>query len=646
MRYFASAMTLLLLCTLAFPSFSLLYSTNGSASTDSSDFYAFSQPSALYLVGSTLYVADGGKGMIYLLNTSDGLARIRTLVSSSSQGYLSNPMHMDYDALARRLYIAGGTTGNILYYSGEGSTVDKWNPSTTNLAQVAGLALANGTIYIADSGHAQVVAYSRDTKAYSSIAVQSGGSDGRLSYPQDILLHGGKAYVSDADKGLIFVYDSNFTFLYTIGRGKGGVTLVSPHGMSFDGDRLYVADSGAGSAYAFSLDGYPLDVLNSSTPQGNLSYPGDVVASNGVLYVADTQNKRVEAFAINMTSGDPAVLALIAGANTTCSAMISIQSVAAKLGVAYVPVAYADSISSARQFYDDFAYSDATSLAQKAQSSCALAQSALTQSVELGIKQLVQSSQGKVAPYRNASSTNATLLLQFDNKAAAANFALSSKSYSGAADAALALPPLADSVVSGSQSNAAAQEQGQQAQALATAAADISSLLGRIGQLQSKSDAYRQGINLSGSRDLLALAQKDAEGGNFDAANHTMGLVSLDVSTYEATLDSAAKDIDTAMAGINAAELAINATASRTMLLPPDLSQERQAISQARQTVYSSPALAIQMASQASAEASQKSRDSQALSLAATSVLVVLFFMAILAAGFLIHIWGRKRKEL
>ncbi len=647
-RYSASvALAFLLICPIAFPSFNFLFMTNGTVPSDTGGYYSFSQPASLYLVGDRLYVADGGRGLVYALNASANLSRAKTIANPSSEAYLNNPMHMAFDAPSGILYIAGGSSGNILYYNGEGSTVDKWNAGSTNMQKAAGLAISNGLIYVTDAIRGQVVAISRATKSFSSTVVSPGGSDGQLSSPQDILFHDGKAYISDSGKGLVFVYDSNFTFLYTIGRGKGGVTLISPRGMDFYDNRLYVADASMASVIAFSPDGYPVDILNSSAAWGNLSYPEDVVAGNGILYVADTQNKLVKAFSINKTAGDSSVLAMIAGANASCASLLSMQSVAARLNVSSAPAAaQGAAIASAQQYYDDYAFSTASSLAQNAKSDCEAARSSLTQSVELRIKQIIQASQAAVAPYRQVSSTNASQVAQFDNKASASSSALASKNYAASSDLALALQPLANSIAAGSESKAAADEEKKQNQSTAFLASEITALTSQISRLQAKSDAYRQGINLSGSIDLVALAQKSAGSGDFAAANHSLDLARLEVASYEATLGASTQEIDAALTSLMISEIEFNASASRSMLFAPDLGKERALMAQAMETVYSSPSSAVQMASQAKAAAEAKSRDSQALSLAVISVAVVLFFIALISAGFLYHIMGKKKKGM
>ncbi len=647
MRYFAAIAALLLACSMAFPSFTFLQMANGSGPTDTDGYFRFSQPTSLYLVGDRLYVADSGRGMIYMLNTSENLTRTKYITGPSSESYLSNAMHMDYEDATGTLYIAGGTSGSILYYDGVSSRVEKWNLDNANVQKVAGVAVTNDTIYVTDAVRGQVIAFSRVTKKYSRIVLWPGGSDGMLSSPQDIIFHDGRYYVSDSGKGLIFVYDSNFNFLnLTIGRGKGDVTLGSPRGMDFDDNRLYVADATGSQVVAFSLDGYPVDILNSSTVWGNFSYPEDVLVDNGMLYVADTQNRLVKSFQINKSGGDPTVLAMITGANTSCASMIAMQSVAKNLGVPYTNVSYMGALSSAQEYYDQYQFSYALSLAQGANADCVSAQATLSQSIDLKVKQIVQAAQAKVAPYRNLSSTSVQLLAQLDNKVAATNSALSSKKYASAADIALTMPALANSIASGSQANAEAEAEKKQNQTIATVTTEITSLSGRLEQLQAKSDTYRQGINLSNSESLLALALEHASSGNFDSANRSLQLAALEITSYEVSVGGAAKEIDAAFASFAVIELEFNTSVARSGLFAPDFSSERTLMAQARETVYTNPPLALQMASQAKSSAETKSRDSQAFSLVVVSVSVVMFLIALLAIGFFIHLSGRKKKGL
>jgi DNA-binding beta-propeller fold protein YncE len=646
MRYSAASAVILLLCSYAFPGFSFLHFANGSASGDSDDYYRFSQPSSLFISKGSLYASDTGKGMLHIMNISGNLSRIKAVNSPSGQPLLSNPMHMDFDLPSGVLYIAGGTSGDIITYSGVGSTVDRWNPTGTTLQKASGVVLFNDTIYVTDATRGLVLEYSRATKSYIRIVAQQGGSDGQLTSPQDIVYHNGKFYVSDSGKGLIFVYDRNFIFQNaTFGRGKGGVYLSSPRGMDFDGNRLYVADSGKDSVVAFSLDGYPVDILNSSTAWGNLSYPEDVVVDNGVLYVADTGNKLVKAFEIVEGQGNPEVEKMIAEAKLSCAGLQSLYSVAGRLNVTYTPLSSDAEIASAQDYYDAYQFSSASSIAAKAKSDCESSQSSIVQGLDLKVKQLMSSSQAKVAPYRNFSSTNLTLLVQFDNKASAASFALSSKSYSAAADAALSLPSLADAIIFGSESKEAAEAEKKQNQSAAYAAAEITAVLGQLDRLQEKSDQYRQGINLTGVRTLVSLAKESAQKGDFDSANRSLELALVEMGTYQAALDAIAKEIDSAQQSISSLDLEFGAVSSKATLVAPDLAKERQMMAQAKEALYSSPQVAVQMASQAKASAEAKSRDAQAISLALVSVCVVMFFISLIALGFFLHLRGRRHRE-
>ena len=245
---------LLLLSSAQFASFNYAGFINGTKNSDNSDFYKFGQPTGLLYVDGTLYVAESGKNAVYIYD-AESLARTKVLIGEGGVGPVQNPLRMAYEA--GTLYIADGISASIRTYTGDGFNVQKWTEGS-NLLKPTGIALDSEHMYIADTGKQQVFIYSRSTKAYEKVGIDKGPSDGQLDSPADIAIYGGNFYVSDSAKNVIFVYDQNFSLLSTIGRGRGGVSLLSPHGFQVDSDRIYVADSGNNRVVVFSLDGYPL----------------------------------------------------------------------------------------------------------------------------------------------------------------------------------------------------------------------------------------------------------------------------------------------------------------------------------------------------------------------------------------------------
>ena len=638
MKLFA-LLSLLLILSAPFASFTYLGSFNGSVSSDQTDYYQFSVPSGLFYQSGVLYVADGGKGSLYLYNASGN--RIKVITSQGGVP-LQNPTHMAYDS--GMLYIADGTSGNIMTYSGVGYNINNWVQSS-NLAKPVGLALDNSSLYIVDAVQKQVITYIRSSKFFKGIAITSGPSDGQLLAPADIALYGGKFYVSDTGKNAIYVYDSNFTYLSTIGIGRGGVTLSSPRGIKAYDGRLYVADFANARVVVFSLDGYPIDVLDASTQNANLSRPEDIAIGDGNLYVADSNDRTVKMFSINSTLGNDTVLQSINEANASLQSLLSMQEVADKLNVTYESVTAAQDIAMALSDYQDYQFSPAASLAQTARAESDAASGVLGQDIRVAVLKIVKQSSDSVAAYRGSAVPGVSdLLSQFDGRVSDINLKLGQNFFGPAANSALMLPALAgqiSSLVSGKQGEAASQQQNQ---TFASFSTDYSGLLARLNALNSKASAYRQTVDLSASENYLNQSLASAQSGDYSSANYSLAMARLEISSTELSLSSISQQIDASLANISSSESQFSELSDKGYLLPPDLAQERKAISDARENAYSSPQAAADSARAAVASAQTKSRDASSLSLAASAVLGIVLLIVVIAGAFYLHLRARKKR--
>ena len=655
MKNAALALALVLFCSASWASLSFVGAYNGTNPGDPSNDYLFSQPTGLLYAYGNLYVTDTGKDALYAMapyafNTPltpnyvfNATSRLRYIASQGTDSSLSNPMHMTLDN--GLLYIADGTSGTVKYYNGVGFGLSRWNDAT-NIGKASGVAMDNASFYITDQDKGRVMTYSRQTKAYSGIAVGSGGSDGLLSSPSDVRMYGGDFYVSDTGKGEIFVYDSNFTFLRSIGNGRGGVTLSSPAGIRIYDGRIYVADRNGDRVVVFTMDGYPIETVSSS-PAANFSFPQDVEVANGYLYVADTGNGLVQVFAINYTSGNDSVMQAIQAANYTVAQLKTLRQAADLLGVGYANVSFDADIASAQQDYTDMLYSSAASAAQRVAGAAGAAQADVASAIEVKARQLAKGAQDAVAPYRNAAAGLGLsgALAAFDNQSAQLQASLSMKDYYGVAREALALGQAG----SGFASQAQQQQAMQKAQASGQIAGQLeglkSVLASRLAAVENESASYNQTADFSGAEKLLSQAETQIAGGQFSDANVSLSQAGFEISSFESSLSSSTKDIGEALANISSTELAMNLSAAKPMLFPAGLGTERNLMAQARATAYSNPQLGISMAQQALASANSKLKDAQTLSLAAAALLVVLGLIGAIAAVFFIHIRHRRRQR-
>ena len=639
MRNYLSALLAVLLfsCT-ASASFTFLYSLNGNQSSDVDNTFYFVHPSGVLSNGGLLYIADSSKDALYVFN---GTVRQKYLHPSGTM--FSGPMRMTYDF--GTLYIADGSSGKIKTYTGVGGNIDEWN-TATNMERASGLALDALGAYITDLSKKKVYIYSRATKAYSRVAIETGGSDGLLSAPADIELYKGKFFVSDTDKGVIYVYDSNFTFLSSIGRGKGGVTLVSPKGISVYNDRIYVADSGASRVVAFSMDGYPVDILNESTLEGNISYPEDVFVADGTLFVADTGNKLIKAFAVNETLGNDAVLAEINGAQDSIVSLRQLQSSAGKLGLTYNKLDSLDTdLLSAKEYYNNYVFTSASSIAQSVQGTANTEISSLSQIIDFRIRQRVKASQDKVAPYRaGAAGSLSSQLSQFDNKAALALAKASAKSYSDATDLTIDASNLADSIYTQATTKETADAENSQKMKVTEANMRIDIVAARLSSVEADAAAYQQTINSTNAHVMIDSAREYVIDGDFAAANHSLELASIETGSFESSLSKTTGDIKRALDSITVQEMDFNSTSSLPFL-QPDLASETKTMAQAKALAYTNPTLATAMAKQAHDSAVAKLRDSNTITVTVFATISIIGVIAALAAAFFLYVTRMRKKS-
>lgn len=649
MRFFVlAALLLLTLPQTAWAGFTYLGSLNGVNLLDTDDYFKFYQPTGLLYVDGNLYVADGGRNAFYKIAVNETLnqsIRKTVLLSSASSSPFDNPLRMAYEN--GTFYVADGISTVVKTWSGEGFQTRDWNSKQgSNMEKPSGVALDSQTAYITDIAKGRLYLYLRSNKMYLKIGIEQGNSDGKLQAPADVEIYGDRVFVSDSGKGLIFAYDRNLTFLYTIGRGLGGVSLTSPRGFAIYEDRIYVADSSTSSVVVFTLDGYPIDVIDSSVADANLSRPEDVAIGEGKLFVADTGSRLVKVFELNRTVGNDSVKALIAGANRSLAQLYALAPVAQKLGLEFSEGNARYDLASAMSSYDNFMFAEAALLGQKTIDETVALQLNLSQAIELKIKQMAAEQSGRVEPYRRQglSGSAAGKIVQFDNMVADINAKLAGRGYGLAADSALLLPAVADDYIRLVNESEKKEEERKQSKTISGFDLQISALQLRLNRLKSSAATYRQALNLSGAEELVSSASASAAEGDFDSSNRSIGLADFEISAQEALVAQAAGEIDLAMGNLSVIEFDFNSSAAKPMLFPPDLAPEQSQMQQARETVYTNPQLAVAMAQKALSSALLKAKSANAVSTAAAAVLVMLALIGVIALAFSFHIYSRRRK--
>ena len=319
---------ILILVTMAAVFGAFLYNgtVDGTGAAHTTTVNKFQEPYAVSYMNGMLYVADSQMNYVLGLTGND----ITKWIGSSGGNGLNKPRGLyTEDGL---VFIADAGNGHGKIY--DGTSVMKVIGLEYNLEATLpeGIAADNDTIYLVDYGGNRIKTYDRKTMQPKDQWGSPGIGDYNFNSPTRIVVTDDKIYVADSGNDRIQVYSKNFTYITSIGRGRGGVTLSRPEGI-FVGDRIYVADTGNSRIIMFSLAGDPLETFGrQGAGDGEFNNPRDLYYTNGTLYVADTDNQRIQIFAVN-DSADETVLAALNRAAVRVSAYEELAAAGAKIDV-------------------------------------------------------------------------------------------------------------------------------------------------------------------------------------------------------------------------------------------------------------------------------------------------------------------------
>ena len=171
----------------------------------------------------------------------------------------------------------------------DGSLVS--TPLPLNVPQ--GLAVdTTGNIFLADTGHNQIVIFNSAGTTASTISTFDGVDT--FSSPQDIATTPSGFYVTDQNNNRVVQFDSSGNFI----RSFGTSVLSSPIGIATDSaGNVYVVSNNDGVIDKFSSGGSFINSFTTTTG-ANTFIPNDIAIdpSSGNIYVTDLGNNRVVEF--------------------------------------------------------------------------------------------------------------------------------------------------------------------------------------------------------------------------------------------------------------------------------------------------------------------------------------------------------------
>ncbi|MDP2825583.1 MAG: NHL repeat-containing protein [Sulfuritalea sp.] len=236
--------------------------------------------------GQLIYVTDMGNSRIRVLQ-----AMTLKLVGSFGEGELSNPHDAQFDQ-AGRLLVADTGNDRVAIYDLKGA-----RPALVGelkgLSGPEGVAVAPDGRVIVTNTRAATLSVFRDGRLERTIG-GPGARDGEFASPHDVEVAADDSiHVVDSGNNRVQVFDAALKHRSTFGAALG---LSGPKYLSFDGDRIWLADEYNNRVLLLDRAYRPLGVLGSGQrgrSANAFSKPEAVLARAPHVWVIDTYNDRI-----------------------------------------------------------------------------------------------------------------------------------------------------------------------------------------------------------------------------------------------------------------------------------------------------------------------------------------------------------------
>jgi tripartite motif-containing protein 2/3/tripartite motif-containing protein 71 len=232
--------------------------------------------------------------------------KIDSFLRQATISGFKNPKGLAVDSTSN-LYVVDGDNHRIRKFTTDRrhlSTVGKEGNKRLEFRYPSGVGIhpKSGRIYITDTCNHRIQILNSNLTFVSTFG-SNGSSNGEFSYPQDVSFDSdGNVYVVDNSNHRIQVFESDGKFLRTFGKhGSYDGELNYPVAISVDcskNDVVYVTDKDNHRISMFTSEGkFITSFGGKGTGVGQFDMPhGITAANNGVLYVCDFYNNRIQLF--------------------------------------------------------------------------------------------------------------------------------------------------------------------------------------------------------------------------------------------------------------------------------------------------------------------------------------------------------------
>ncbi|MCO6455817.1 MAG: 6-bladed beta-propeller, partial [Pirellulaceae bacterium] len=255
----------------------------------------FSTPTAVAVAGDQLYVSDGQRHVVHMLNLA---TRAYGVIAAADGQPLGWPVDL---ALAEQtLFVADSQRAQVFAYGLDGTY--QRTIGAGQLERPASVAVnpETGALWVLDAKQNRVAVFDRDGQLVQEIGGR-GSDPGQFNFPAGLAVRPPfGAAVADAMNFRVQVFDGAGVLLAAFGqKGDGAGDFALPRDVAFDRDgHLYVLDNQFENVQLFEIDGRLLMAFGQEgTGPGEFYLPsGITIDDRDRIWVADSYNRRVQVF--------------------------------------------------------------------------------------------------------------------------------------------------------------------------------------------------------------------------------------------------------------------------------------------------------------------------------------------------------------
>ena len=245
-------------------------------------------------------------------------------LSGTGNGEFASPYGLAVNKSTGNVYVSDFANDRVQEFSSSGTFIAAFGSAGTGDGQFkspGGITIdSNGDVWVADFGNGRLQEFT-SSGVFMRVVGSPGSGEGQLGEPAEIAFSGGNLYVTDYEYDHVDEFSATSgAFIRRFGsEGTGSNQFQYPWGITCDSrsGNLYVADEHNYRVEEYNPAGTLLATFGSKgTGSGQFSLPdGIVVSSTGEVYVGDWTNDRIEEWASNYSTNNPAPTPPTVGAN-------------------------------------------------------------------------------------------------------------------------------------------------------------------------------------------------------------------------------------------------------------------------------------------------------------------------------------------